>query len=170
MKSYLAVTDPEWFLFHKGRKSSEVIFWKPTTKTMNFPPEMALYFLVKGTPRKVSGKGTFAMKGISPIERIWSDFGKMIGHNSLEEWLMEMNTKRGSEGGLNPYTSIAYYKLTDIIYFDNPIPPKSFHIKSVGKKIKTEIFPGHIEFSHAIVSGKYISQEQSEEIKRIVDL
>ena len=159
-RSWLAVTDEKWFQAHKQASHKSAVYWQPTKAGLSLTLGATVYFLVKSSPRCIGGKGTFSESGKETLSNLWGRFGPLLGHDSLSTMLKEMNQKRGSDGALTADSTVAFYAMSDITYFETPIrPEKSFKAGNV-KQFWVDVFEG-IEFNQSTVRGKYISEKQA---------
>jgi len=154
---YVGLTDPEWFNFHKKRHSSNVIFWKPSPKNLrDLEIKSSFYFLVKGKPRFIGGKGKLLEKGTASVESIWRKYSEETGHGSLNDLLNSINSKTSNNAGaITASSEIGWYRLTNVEYFENRITPIETR-KTVRGFVDSF---GSFDFDSAIVGGKYISND-----------
>lgn len=108
MKSYIGVTDFDWFeLLSRQRDLEEVNFWQPggsrQFRTLS-PGELFLFKL--HSPRNyVVGGGTFAHSSLLPISLAWSSFGVSNGVRSLEEMRERtLRLRRSATGSREDFT------------------------------------------------------------------
>ena len=95
MKSYVGVTDFEWFeLLRRQPDLEEVNFWQPGGSRQFKALEPGELFLFKlHSPRNyVVGGGVFAHSSLLPISLAWASFGRANGVRSLAE--MRQRTAR----------------------------------------------------------------------------
>jgi len=88
MKSYIGVTDFEWFeLLRRQRELEEVNFWQPGGSRQFKALAAGDLFLFKlHSPRNfIVGGGVFAHSSLLPISLAWSSFGIANGVRSLAE-------------------------------------------------------------------------------------
>ena len=164
MRHYLAVTDPKWFEFHRRHDSSQVIFWKPSQALVDATRGCKFFFLVKGRPRRICGRGTLAESEVAKIEEFWRKYDERLGHGTVGELIAEMNQKTSKQRGhLTTEDRVGFYVLTDVVYFARPIVPER-SLKT--NRTNVDFFAG-IEFAQSIVPGKYISAEEARKLEDV---
>ncbi len=106
IKTYVGVTDREWFDFLRKRQEvNEINFWQPSGKNQFRalqPGEMFL-FKLHSPLNYIVGGGVFAHSSILPISLAWEAFG--LGNGASD--LMEMKRK------------VAKYRRTQVSNFDD---------------------------------------------------
>ncbi len=88
MKSYVGVTDYDWFTLVKSRNElDEVNFWQPGgSRQFRALSEGDLFLFKLHSPRNyIVGGGLFAHSSLLPISLAWKAFGMANGVRSLEE-------------------------------------------------------------------------------------
>lgn len=81
---YLAVTNPDWFEFHRARQSLEVNFWKPSAAAFKaLLPGQNLLFKLKKPYNHVAGGGTFIRYEQTRLSEAWRHYREMNGFDSL---------------------------------------------------------------------------------------
>jgi len=143
MRGYVGVTDSGWYRFNKLSNNKEIVFWRKSSTPVGIQPGEYFFLLVRGhLPRSIKGYGVVGHVDIkSPIE-LWENYGKKNGCNSLNELEFILHKTNNAK--------VAYYYLTDVVYFDN-------------EKIITD---EEIGFAKDIMAGKFISGEK---LSQIVD-
>lgn len=95
MKTYVAVTDNDWYRFLAVRRPDEVNFWKPgnTSLTSLLPGEMVL-FKLKAPRNHIAGGGVFTRFTRLPLSLAWLAFGERNGVPTEREFLAKIRSYR----------------------------------------------------------------------------
>jgi hypothetical protein len=123
-EGYIALCNPDWFLFQLENSESVVVFWRKESDKERkiLTPGMPFFFLPrcyegeKATDRIVGGYGTYVTQGRASISEVWDRHGTRTGAATIEE-LLEM------AGFPSTRSKGAYYRIDDVKYFSNPISP-----------------------------------------------
>jgi len=163
MSDILRVTDPGWYNFHKSILNDEVIFWTPG---ITMPGKIMIgefiFFYVKSKPRFIGGYGVLKEQNTESLSKLWDTYKYKLGYNTLDELLSAMNEKTGSYGELSRNSSIGYYYLEKVKFFENAIRPKhTYQIQKEKKKTWIDDF-GIFQFDFDIVWGKPLSKDNVE--------
>jgi putative restriction endonuclease len=129
MKSYIGVTDYDWFeLFRSQPELEEVNFWQPGgTRQFRALDPGDLFFFKLHSPRNVIvGGGLFAHSSLLPISLAWSAFGIGNGVRSLEEMRERTRRYRRSDGDSKADFTIGCILLTQPFFLPEtawiPVP------------------------------------------------
>ena len=84
---YLAVTNPDWFKFHKNKQSIEVNFWKPSAAAFKtLQPGQNLLFKLKKPYNHVAGGGTFVRYEQTRLSEAWRLYEQMNGYDRFSDF------------------------------------------------------------------------------------
>ena len=88
MKSYIGITDWDWFnLLRRQERLEEVNFWQPggTRQFRALEPGELFLFKLHSPRNFIVGGGIFAHSSLLPISLAWDSFGKVNGAISLPQ-------------------------------------------------------------------------------------
>lgn len=118
MVAVYASTSPTWFNALRRLSLPSVAFWRPTpSRPKAIQPGEPWLFKEWGAPRLL-GFGRFARYEVTTPEKLFGDFGKATGADSLSALLNEL---RAAKDSITASTAIGNVVLTDFAAFDQPI-------------------------------------------------
>ena len=104
MKTYVAVTDNDWYRFLRQRPElDEVNFWQPGGKQLFKRLDSGQPFLFKlhSPDNFIVGGGFFAHSSLLPSSLAWDAFGEKNGARSLDE--MRRRIEKYRESSSDPH-------------------------------------------------------------------
>lgn len=129
MKSYVGVTDSDWFdLLRSQAGLEEVNFWQPggTRQFRALDPGDLFLFKLHSPQNFIVGGGFFAHSSLLPISLAWSAFGVGNGARSLDEMRRRTLKYRRSDGDAKADFTIGCIILTQPFFLPEtawiPVP------------------------------------------------
>lgn len=165
MSGYIAVTDRDWFDFHRWHKHGEVIFWRHSIRPENLSGGTLFFFLVKNDlfpserrPRLIEGFGVVDEIGSKTVSALWKEFGEKMGANDLNSVVDDLSKGNyiATEGKI-----IGYYRLKDVKFLERSLEPE--RSEREGFKSYVDYFAG-IPFNRSIMTGTRIDALQAAEL------
>ncbi len=128
MRTFVGVTDYNWFRFLSAAQPDEVNFWQPKTKfhfhKLN-PGELFL-FKLKAPRNAIAGGGWFVRQAFLPASLAWDAFGQKNGRRSFDEFLTAIYGLRGTDRLREPDPIISSLILTEPFFLPEsqwiPVP------------------------------------------------
>ena len=120
----IAVTDQDWFEFHRDRDSrNDVNFWTPTPwRVRSVRSGDEWYFLLKSPIRKIGGFGIFQSYRELTVEQSWERFGLGNGVTKRDE-LTDKTRLYSERNSIYPVSGLASVigsiHLDDCQFFDD---------------------------------------------------